>query len=137
WIFMAMGASYFGLSTEHEPVSIRELANSPARSGGEYRGRLSIAGLKRFVADQSITTPEELMSRLPLRLRSRFTLIHSGASLQFQENCISERDPRIVLFSIEDRFVMAFTNSKSSAACYNPEMMELRADGTIDFDFIP
>jgi hypothetical protein len=136
---MALGASYYGigLSSDLEPVSVRELANFGVRTGGEYSGKLSIAGLKKFVADESITTPEELLSRLPERIRSRFTLIHRGESLQFQENCISEKDPRVVLFSPEDRFVMAFTNSKISPACYNPEMMELRADGSIDFDFIP
>jgi hypothetical protein len=99
-----------------------------------YTGPLTIEGVKKFVTDHGISTPEDLLSRLPARIRENFTLIHDSHSLQAK--CADEKNPRILMFSVQDRFVMAFTNKKSPAECLDPEMMQSMPDGSIHFESI-
>jgi hypothetical protein len=81
---------------------------------------VTIDQVDQLVRSQPIFTLEELLSKLPERLRSRFTFIHTSRSRQDA----SFEFPRAILFGPDARFVLAFNGHPSQANYDSIEMME-------------
>jgi hypothetical protein len=88
----------------------------------QYKDVLTIQGISQFIETQQIHSVDDLLSRMPPRLLSSFTLAYQSQSLQ--ANCANKKTPRVLLFSPEDDFVMAVTGNLSTPGCGNIEMMK-------------
>jgi len=70
--------------------------------------------LLRIVVGEHVNAIERVLERLPAPLRSHYALVFASRSLQQA----SDRDPRVVLFSDDGRFVLTF-NGHPSQRGYN------------------
>ncbi|HUP56024.1 MAG TPA: hypothetical protein VM598_01130 [Bdellovibrionota bacterium] len=81
---------------------------------------ITIDQVDQLVRSQPIFSLEELLAKLPEKLRSRFTFIHTsrsrqGASFEF---------PRAILFGPDARFVLTFNGHPAQPNYNSIEMME-------------
>src|SRR4051812_84197 len=67
---------------------------------------LTVDDLNRLLADQRISSVEELLPKLPDDFRAHNVLIYDSQSTQYAD----PKNPRVVLFGPDARLVMAFTS---------------------------
>ena len=67
---------------------------------------------------------EELLPSLPVSLRNRYALVFSSRSLQGA----SFKDPRVILFGDDARFIVTFNGERTQAGFYTLETMEFNED---------
>src|SRR5690606_1397802 len=105
------------------PRAPAQSAALPAAVGPKYEGPLSFEGIRAFMRDNGIQSEDALLSSLPERLRSNFTLMRQSRALH--RDCVSDELPRAILFSPADRFVLAFNARRDRPECRVIEMLEL------------
>jgi hypothetical protein len=91
---------------------------------------LTFRKLEKHLEECKISRIEQLLSLLPLDFRSRFVLVHSSRSLQGA----SASHPRVILFGLDARFILAFSGSPELEGYDTLETIEFN-DHTKKFQF--
>jgi hypothetical protein len=85
---------------------------------------LNFAALQQMIRSQHIVSIEQLLSALPPTQRSRYALMFESRSLQQA----SYRDPRVILYSADARFIMTFNGAPQQRGYAALETMEFDPD---------
>lgn len=91
---------------------------------------LTFEKIETALEECKIKTIEELLSLLPPDFRSRFVLVHASRSLQGA----SARFPRVIMFGLDAKLILAFTGSPDLKGYHSLETIEFD-DGTKKFHF--
>jgi hypothetical protein len=89
-------------------------------AGAVAAAPLHLQLIQRLVAEQRIDSVEQLLSNLPLPLRSRYVLVFASRSLQSS----SYQSPRAILYGSGARFLVAFNGDPQDRGFESVEMME-------------
>ncbi len=106
-------------------LSLPALAGEPAR----YSGALAFEQLQKFVNENQISSKDELLARMPKSLLANFTLAYESGGLHSE--CVTPERPRIVLFSLDERFVMALSGDTTNPQCRDAEILDEDASGEL------
>jgi len=88
--------------------------------GSELSLGYSVEAFNHLVKTEQSTSPEGILSALPKSLRSRYALLFKSRSLQGA----SFKDPRVILFGDDARFVITFNGSPDQKGYSEIEVME-------------
>ncbi len=98
-----------------------------ARTPPASRDELRFDTLRQRIVDTGARSIEDVIASLPASLRSRYVLMHESRSVQEA----TYRDPRVLLYTEDAKFVLAFNGDPAEAGHLALETLEFNDDAGV------